>query len=115
MGDKFTGIAAKLLDTKRSLKNIKGPLLLLVHTPGDSGDYTTIATIKLGWSIETTREGLELQITESAAATPELLERLTNVCHAEKVYKVSGTDRVRPLGSPLIWRWPVKPTGESYR
>jgi hypothetical protein len=116
MGDKFTKLTAKLRDIERNLTDINGPLLLLDHSTSDTGDYTTIATLTSGgWSLKTTREGMELVIVQSAEATPELLGRLTSVCHAEKVYKLSGTDKTRPLGSPRQWHWNVKPTGESYR
>lgn len=115
MSDALTNAAAAALNAARKLKKLDRPLLLLDHSTADPGDYTHIAEVRAGFLIQSTPEGIELRICESAAATPALLERATAVCFDEKVFKISGSDKVKPLGAPLLWKWALKPTSEVYR
>ena len=115
MSDALTNAAAAALNAARKLKKLDRPLLLLDHSGADPGDYTTLARIRAGFLISTDTEGVKLDICESAAATPALLERMTGCAFDEKVYKISGSDKVKPLGAPLKWTFRLKPTAESYR
>lgn len=115
MSDALTNAAAAALIAARKLKGIKGPLLLLKHAPGDSDDYSTIGKLTSGFLIATTTEGIELRICESPTATPALLRDMNGCSFGEKAFKIKGSDKVQPLGAPLLWRFLLTPTGEPYR
>ncbi len=114
MSDALTNAAAAALNAGRKVRRITGELTLLNHAPGDSDDYLNIATVRAGWLLATSREGMELKIVESADATPELLGKMVAVAYGGKVFKIDGTDKKRPLGAPLLWVWPMKATGETF-
>jgi hypothetical protein len=115
MSDALTNAASAALNAARRLKRLDRPLLLLVHATGEGFDYSTIAKLRSGFLIQTTTEGVELRICESADATPLLLEQMNGVAFDEKVYAIKGSDKVRPLGAPLLWKFALKPTKEPYR
>ncbi len=115
MADGLTNAASAALNAARKLKRVDRPLILLDHSGADPGDYTNIGEVRAGFLIATSPDGITLAITESADATPTRLERMTAVAFDEKVYKISGSDKVRPLGAPLKWQFQLKATSESYR
>jgi len=115
MADSLTSAAAAALNAARKIKGIKGPLLILEHSSGDTGDYSTIGKLTSGFLIDTTSEGVELRITESAIATPALLGKMNGCSFGERFYKIKGSDKVQPLGAPLLWKFRLSPSGESYR
>ncbi len=115
MSDALTNAAAAALNAARKLKRLDRPLTLLDHSTASPGDYTNIGEVRAGFLIATSPDGITLAITESIDATPALLERMTHCAFDERVYKISGSDKVRPLGAPLKWMFSLKATGGFYR
>ncbi len=113
MPDGLTNAAAAALNAARRIKGLNRPLRLIDHSVSDPGDYQTIATVTRGFLISSTPDGIELQVTESAEATPELLARMTGCVFDDRYYKIRGTDKLKPLGAPLLWRFALTPTGET--
>jgi hypothetical protein len=116
MGDALTNAAASGLNVARKLKRLTGSLFLLDHVAdGSTGDYRTIAEVRSGFLISSTSDGIALQVCESREATPELLGQMVAIAFDEKVFKIRGTDKLKPMGAPLKWVVALTPTGEVYR
>ncbi len=114
MSDALTKAASTALDVARKLKRMDRELKLLDHSDSASGNYTTLAGVRRGWSISQSEGGLVLTICESSEATAARLGACVGVAFDGKVYKVAGSDKVRPIGAPLVWRFNLTGTGESY-
>ena len=116
MSDALTNAAAAALDAARKLKRLDRPLRLLDHSAVASppGSYTTIATVKRGFSLTQGDNGITLSICESTEATASRLARCVAVAFDGKVYKLQGSDKVKPVGAPFMWKFNLGGTGESY-
>lgn len=108
-----TSICASL-NQARVLRGLTGDLTLIKHDPAEPGDYLSLGTVTSCWLIQTTGQGIELRILETTDNTSALLLAMTGVVFGAKVFKISGTDAVQPLGSPAVWSWFLKPSGEAF-